>query len=96
MKPWRVWTCVCLLSLLTGCAKTVTVEKTVYLPVFTPERFLQDCPVTQGPESPTFRQVGALAKQRKADLEACNRQLKAGRDWQAGERQKLTGEGSVQ
>lgn len=79
--------CVCLLSLLTGCAETKTLTVTVYEPVYLPERFLVNCTVPDAPGDLTFRELGALAAKRKAALNACNLQLEAGRAFQAETRQ---------
>lgn len=80
--------CVCLLSLLTGCAETKTVTITVYEPVYLPERFLVPCVVPEGPANLTFRELGALSAKRKSALLDCNMQLEARRAFQSETRQK--------
>lgn len=75
-------TCVCLLSLLTGCGKTITVVKTEYQQVYLPERFLVDCPVPAGKPEMTFREGEALSARRKSALIDCNLQLKSAREYQ--------------
>lgn len=75
-------TCVCLLSLLTGCAETITITKTEYRQAYLPDRFLVDCPVPAGKPEMTFREGEALSVRRKAALTACNLQLKSAREYQ--------------
>lgn len=75
-------TCVCLLSLLTGCAETITITKTEYRQAYLPDRFLIDCPEPAGKEQMTFREGEALSARRKAALTGCNLQLKAAREYQ--------------
>lgn len=75
-------TCVCLLSLLTGCAETITVTKTEYRQAYLPDRFLVDCPIPTGKPEMTFREGEALSARRKAALTACNLQLKSAREYQ--------------
>ena len=74
---------VCLLSLTSGCttpppAPTVVTE---YRNVYLPEALLADCPKTEW-RGGTYRAAVALAKARGTDLDNCNAQLKAVRDYQ--------------
>lgn len=83
MRPWRALTLLCLCSLTAACADRAPVIVTEYQPVRLPARLLQDCdsPVWAGG---TFRDLAELAVARREALEACNRQLKAAREYQTG------------
>lgn len=90
MSRWHAWMCLCLASLTTACAEQPVTVVTVYQPVYLPERFLVDCSKA-GWGGGSFRDVGALAVRRGADIDACNRQLRAAREYQADLRARENG-----
>ncbi len=85
MRPWLACTCLCLASLLSGCAERIV---TKYEFRYVPDSLLVDCPITPKPENATFADWGELAEARYTDVENCNGWLKAIRQYQADQRAK--------
>lgn len=83
MNRSNVWMCVCLASLISGCASREPVATTEYVNVYLPDSQLVDCPITESVDGGTFRQMGTLAAARKVDTENCNARLAGLRDFQA-------------
>ncbi len=82
MRLLRAWVSVCLLTLIAGCADRQAV--TEYRQVPLPSRFLEPCP-EPGWNGGTFADLALLAAERAEALAACNRQLRAAREFQAGD-----------
>lgn len=87
MNRSHAWMCVCLASLMSGCASQPAVQ-TVYRNQYVPDAMLVDCPKTAKPVNPTYRQTAALAEARGTDVDNCNERWRAVRDYQAAEKAK--------
>ncbi|QPZ53297.1 hypothetical protein AchV4_0069 [Achromobacter phage vB_AchrS_AchV4] len=71
----------CLLPLLASCASPDPVMRTRTVYQHLPDVYLLPCPVPYG--AATYRGAIDLAERRKAALEECNKQIAAGRQYQA-------------
>lgn len=88
MRRLLALTSVCLLTSITGCAKTEYIVVTETRFVDLPERFLLDCAITEWVDGGSFRDLAKLAAARGVDLAVCNAQLREAREFQREEAEK--------
>lgn len=73
--------CVCLLSLIAGCASTPPRTVTVYEQIYIPDSILPGCPPVAW-EGGTFGQLSELAERRRTALKDCDDKFTAARKYQ--------------
>lgn len=73
--------CVCLLSLIAGCASTPPSTVTIYEQIYIPDSILPGCPEVAW-EGGTFGQLSELAERRRTALKDCDDKFTAARKYQ--------------
>lgn len=81
MKALRASMFGCLLSCLAACSSTSPAVITEYRQVYLPDSLLAGCPGVEWPGG-TYRELAALAAERKSRLKDCDDRFAAARKYQ--------------